>query len=129
MSKFLILAENIDEVITLCNNIFFPDFKIITEYELLNDHRFSIRFSKVGYSDYIVGRASVTSKIYKFRKPLIMILDQRHQDAVQKVENIASIRIYKNDLPKRIFDAITYKTDILIKQEEFTADIINGLIA
>ena len=61
--KILFLVEDMD-CIKLLESL--PEIKVISETEIAADSPYANKQNKVGYSQYIVSRASNLSKIYNF---------------------------------------------------------------
>ena len=122
--KILFLVEDYDCVELLSQ---LPQVKIITEREIAEDSPYANKESKVGYSQYIVSRASNLSKIYKFAKPLAMVLHQSHQDAVNQVEHDTSVRIVHNKTPRRLTDSPSYSCDYTFLTRELTEHTLRDI--
>jgi len=106
--KILFLVES-PECVKILEEI--PEIKIIRESELVEDTPWKHGLSQVGYTNYVVSRATNLGKIYRFSKPLAFVLDQRHHNAVDKIEHDLSIRVVNDLSAKRLRDSVIYKCD------------------
>ena len=121
--KILFLVEDVAKVSLMLRQD--TNLKIIDEYEIASDTPYTDS-SKPGYGEFIANRASHFSKTYKFSKPLCIVLDQRHQNTLDKIPHDVSIRVCKSLVPKRLSDSFIQKVDKIFLEDEFTLD---GLIA
>ena len=106
--KVLFLVEDADCVELLAK---LPQVKVISEAEIIAESPYKNSVNKVGYSTYVVSRAESLSKIYKFSRPLAMVLHQSHQHAIERVQHDVSVRIVHNKAPRRVSDSPSYKCD------------------
>jgi hypothetical protein len=121
--KILLLVEDIAKISQLLRQD--SNFKVIDEYEVVEATPYTGGIHQSGYSNYIVDRAANLSKIYKFTKPLCIVIDQRHKNSVDKIPHDVSIRVCKSLIPKRLCDSFTQKVDKIYLEDDFT---INGLV-
>ena len=115
--KVLFLVET-PQCVKLLEEI--PDIKIIRESELVENTPWQHGLFQIGYSNYVVSRASNLSKIYRFSKPLAFVLDQRHHNAVDKITHDMSIRVINDVIAKRLHDSVLYKCDKTYYANELT---------
>jgi len=118
--KILLLVEDIAKISQLLrqdNNI-----KVIDEHEVAEATPYTGGINQPGYSNYIVERSANLSKIYKFTKPLCIVLDQRHKNTIDKIQHDVSIRVCKSLVPRRLGDSFTQKVDKIYLEDEFTID-------
>ena len=122
--KILFLVEDIKKVSSILreNN----EYKVIDEYEMINNNKFTFGIDQPYYSDYIINRASTLSKIYNYNKPLCLVIDQRHKNTVDKIQHDVSIRVCKSLTPIRLSDSFIQSVTVTILENEFK---INGLLA
>ena len=104
-----------------------PQVKVILESEIVEDSLYANNYLKVGYSDYVINRAATMSKIYKFNRPLAIVLNQNHQTAVSKIIHDTSVRIIDNVVPSRLIDSPTYVTDYTYIANELTLQELNDI--
>jgi len=123
--KILVLAENPLKITTIFSNI--GDIKVISEQEIIADTPYTRQFIQPGYSAYLTSRAANLSKIYKFNKPLVMVIDQRHHTAIEKIPHDKSIRIAKELVPRRLSNSVTYLVDEFYLENELTESAINDI--
>ena len=124
--KILVLAENPSKIVDMFSSI--PNIKIITEQEIIADTPYIHRFIQPGYSAYLTSRAANLSKIYKFNKPLVIIIDQRHGDAVEKIPHDKSVRVAEELVPRRLSSSVTYLVDEFYLENELTNSIIDDIL-
>ena len=122
--KILFLVEDYDCVELLSQ---LPQVKIITEREIAEDSPYANKQHKVGYSQYIVSRASNLFKIYNFKRPLAMVLYQDHQTAIDIIPHDASVRIVHHPIPRRLTDSPTYKCDYTFLTSALTEHALRGI--
>ena len=115
--KVLFLVEDMD-CVKLLENL--PQVKVITERDIAEDSPYANKHLKVGYSQYIVSRASNLAKIYNFKRPLAMVLYQDHQTAIGNIPHDTSVRIVHHPIPRRLSDSPTYKCDYTFLTSELT---------
>jgi hypothetical protein len=118
--KILLLVEDIAKISQLLRQD--SNLKVIDEHEVAEATPYTRGIHQSGYSNYIVDRAANLSKIYKFTKPLCIVLDQRHKNSVDKIPHDISIRVCKTLIPKRLSDSFTQKVDKIYLEDEFTLD-------
>jgi len=123
--KALFLVET-PQCVKLLDEI--SDIKIIRESELVEDTPWRHGLSQIGYSNYIVSRASNLSKIYRFSKPLAFVLDQRHHDAIDKIPYDISIRVVNDFVAKRLSDSVTYKCDKTYLANDLTLQELRNIL-
>ena len=117
MNKILVMAQQVEQVADFIRSN--TSAKVITETEIADSTAYQQGWLLPGYSDFIVTRTKNLIAGYKFNRPLAVVLDQRHQSAVKNI-NLPSIRICEDIRPKRLRDAISYKTDDTILWSELS---------
>jgi hypothetical protein len=115
--KVLFLVEDM-QCIKLLESL--PEVKVITETEIAAESPYADKHLKVGYSQYIVSRAGNLSKIYKFKRPLAMVLYQNHQHAISNIQHDVSVRIIHHPIPRRLSDSSSYKCDYTFLTSDLT---------
>jgi hypothetical protein len=118
--KILLLVEDIAKISQLLRQD--NSIKVIDEHEVAEATPYTSGINQPGYSNYIVDRAANLSKIYKFTKPLCIVLDQRHKNTIDKIQHDVSIRVCKTIVPRRLSDSFTQKVDKIYLEDEFTLD-------
>jgi len=122
--KVLFLVEDMN-CIKLLENL--PEIKIIKEREIVEGTPYENAHLKVGYSTYVVSRASNLAKIYNFTRPLAIALYQDHQTAISKIPHDASVRIINHPIPRRLTDSPTYKCDYTFLSIDLTEYILRDI--
>ena len=124
--KILFLAEfpeNIEKYLAL----YVPEVKIITEQEIVADTPYTPRFHKAGYTAYLTERAGNLIKSYRLKRNLAIVLDQRHPTAIDKIPADKTVRIVENLTPRRLSNAVSYKADITIIENDLTPEFFSDL--
>jgi hypothetical protein len=122
--KVLFLVEDM-QCVKLLESL--PQVKVITETEIATDSPYANKHLKVGYSQYIVSRASNLAKIYNFKRPLAMVLYQDHQTAISSVPHDTSVRIVHHPIPRRLTDSPTYRCDYTFLTSELTEQALRDI--
>lgn len=122
--KVLILVEDYDCAELLAK---LPEVKVISESEIVSESPYNNKQDKVGYSTYVVSRAENLSKIYKFSRPLAMVLHQSHQQAVDRVQHDTSVRIVHSKAPRRLTDSPSYSCDYTFLTSELTEHTLRDI--
>jgi uncharacterized phage-like protein YoqJ len=120
--KILLLVEDIVKISQLLrqNN----NFKVIDEYEMVEETPYKHGLVQPKYSDYVIDRARVFSIIYNYSKTLCLIIDQRHKNAIDKIPHDVSIRICKNIKPRRLSDSFTQTVNKTIIEKELDLETL-----
>jgi hypothetical protein len=122
--KVLFLVEDIECAAPLHT---LGDVKIITETEITKDTPYENGRIKVGYSQYVVSRASSLAKIYNFKPPLAVVLHQDHQTAISNIVHDKSVRIVHNIIPRRLTQSVTYKCDYTFLLDEVSQEALRDI--
>ena len=122
--KVLFLVEDYDCAELLAN---LPQVKVISEVEIVAESPYDNKQHAVGYSAYVVSRAENLSKIYKFARPLAMVLHQSHQHAVERVMHDISVRIVHSKTPRRLTDSPSYSCDYTFLTSELTEHTLRDI--
>ena len=95
-----------------------PNFFIIDERELVkqNPSKFHNGFLDINYS-----RLS-----YRSTRPLIMLMDMRHQTAIAEIEHDISILFYDQSKNRRIAYNPTYSMDLFV--QDFQSKVLQDLL-
>jgi len=80
---------------------------------LQNSSKFSHGFLDLNYSDAMVETMRISILGYKYQRPLVILMDMRHQTAIEKLPHDASILLYDGSKSRRIAYNLTYKTQHL----------------
>lgn len=115
--KILFLVEDIQKISQILRQD--TNLKVIDEFEILQDTPYIGGIVQPGYSDYIINRTAIYSKVYKANKTLCLVIDQRHRNTVNKIPHDISIRVYKNNIPNRINSCFIDKVDKTILENDF----------
>lgn len=117
--KILLLVEDIKRISQLLRQD--SSLKVIDEFEIAQDTPYTGGVIQPNYSNYIINRAATLSKIYNSSKTLCLILDQRHRNTIDKIQNDFSIRVHRGIKPNRINSCFIDKVDKTILEDEFIA--------
>lgn len=88
-------------------NIFILDEREVAKQ---NPNKFQIGFDDLNYSNAIVDTMRVMRLTYKSKRPLVMVMDMRHQTAVDNIDHNYSILYYDNSMKTRLAYHPIYKT-------------------
>jgi len=113
--KYLILTHDLVTARTWVSNQD-PDIFILNEDDvsLQNPSKFKLNFNDYRYSDAMVDTMRVMCLTYKSQRPLAIIMDMRHQTAVDKIEHDVSILYYDNSKKSRLSYHPIYTTNYKI---------------
>jgi hypothetical protein len=125
MMRVLLLAK--DPVMVAAEISKISEVKVITEAELITGTRYEQSWLIPGYSTWLVDRFRVMSIAYKSQRPLALVLDQRHQTAVDLINHDVSARITDGRAPGRISHAVAYSTDHLITSDQASAEFYQSI--
>jgi hypothetical protein len=124
--KILFLTDKADHLEQFILS-FAPEVKVISEREITADTPYISRFLKAGYSLYLTTRAGHLIRAYRANRPLAVVLDQRHQDAVEKILVDKTIRVVDNLIPNRLSHGTSYKVDEVYTSEDFDDSVLREL--
>ena len=116
LAKDWIDSQNISNLIIL-------DERNLTE---LNPKKFSSGFKNISYSSMMVEEMRIKRMSWKSSRPMIMLMDMRHQTAVDQISHDLSILLYDNSLSRRIVYNPLYKTDHLVN--DFNEKLLQNLL-
>ena len=105
------------------------DLIILDERELitLNPNKFQNGFENVNYSTKMVEEMRVKRLTFSAtRRKLLMLMDMRHQTAVDQIANDVSILLYDKSLSHRICYNPLYKTDYIVS--DFNEKLLQNLL-
>jgi hypothetical protein len=105
------------------------DLIILDERELitLNPNKFQNGFENVNYSTKMVEEMRVKRLSFSaISRRLVMLMDMRHQTAVDQIAHDSSILFYDNSLSHRIRYNTLYKTDHIVS--DFNEKLLQDLL-
>ena len=128
MNCILLLTHDIDKSIEWIKSQNISNIFLIDEREIAkeNPHKFSRGFLDFDYSVQMVEYMRVKRLSYKSARPMVMLMDMRHQTATSQILIDASILFYDQSLTKRITFNVRYKIDFLV--EEFEDNLLQNLL-
>lgn len=105
-----------------------PNFFIIDERELVkqNPSKFQNGFLDINYSRQMVEFMKVKRLSYRSSRPLVMLMDMRHQTATAEIEHNISILFYDQSKNRRIVYNPIYKTDLIV--QDFQSKVLQNLL-
>jgi hypothetical protein len=126
--NILLLTHNLDYAIEWIKsqdefNIFILDEREVAKQ---NIHKFQFGFDDLNYSNAMVNTMSIMQKTYKSRRPLVIVMDMRHQTAIARIAHDHSILYYNNSMKTRLNYHPTFKVDY--KVEEFDNKLLSQLL-
>ena len=128
MNYILVLSHDLDAALKWIMSQDIPKVFVIDEREIAkqNPHKFKFEFLDFNYSDQMVEFMRIKRLSYKSSRPMIMLMDMRHQTAISQILNDSSILFYDQSLTKRIAYNTQYQTDFLV--EEFEDNLLQELL-
>jgi hypothetical protein len=114
--KILLLSHNLDQAKDWIMsqdiaNLFILDERSLTDE---NPNKFKLGFHQIDYSENMTYLMSVKVLSYKSARPLIVLMDMRHQNAVEKVPHDHSILLYDGSLNRRLAYNPRYVVDFTV---------------
>lgn len=117
--KYLILTHDLNAARTWVNNQDANIFILIeNDVSLQNLNKFKLGFDDYKYSDAMVDTMRVMSLTYKGKHPLAIIMDMRHQTAVDQIKHDVSILYYDDSKKSRLAYHPIYTTDYKISDNQ-----------
>jgi hypothetical protein len=74
----------------------------------------------------MVEEMRIKRMMWKSTRPLIMLMDMRHQTAVSQINHDVSILLYDNSLSRRIVYNYLYRTDYFVNN--FNEKLLQNLL-
>ena len=126
--KILLLSHDLDLAKSWIENQNINDLIILDERNLteLNPKKYAGTFKNVNYSSIMVEEMRIKRMMWKSTRPLIMLMDMRHQTAVSQINHDVSILLYDNSLSRRIVYNYLYKTDYFVN--DFNKKLLQNLL-
>lgn len=105
-----------------------PNLFIIDERELVkqNPIKFHNGFLDINYSRQMVDFMKIKRLSYKSSRPLVMLMDMRHQTAIAEIEHDISILFYDQSKNRRIAYNPTYSMDLFV--QDFQSKVLQDLL-
>ena len=116
MMKILLLSHDLDAATewVLQQDLENPFILDEREIALSNPTLFGKGFYDTNYSPAMVEKMRIMQMTFKSSRPLFMLMDMRHQTAVQTVAHDVSVLYYDNSLTRRLAYNPTYKADHIV---------------
>jgi hypothetical protein len=126
--KILLLTHDLDLAKSWIDSQNINDLIILDERNLteLNPKKFAGKFENVNYSSIMVEEMRIKRMMWKSTRPLIMLMDMRHQTAVAQIEHDSSILFYDSSLSRRIAYNPLCKTDYFVS--DFNEKLLQNLL-
>ena len=128
--KILLLSHDLDlakKWVDTQNSV--SDLIILDERELmtLNPNKYHNGFENVNYSTKMVEEMRIKRLTFSSTKRvLVMLMDMRHQTAVDQIAHDSSILFYDNSLSHRIVYNPLYKTQHIVN--DFNEKLLQNLL-
>lgn len=118
--SILVLTHDLNAVIEWIKsqdefNIFILDEREVAKQ---NTNKFQIGFNDFNYSNAMVDTMRVMCKTYKSKRPLVIVMDMRHQTAIGNIDHNCSILYYDNSMKTRLSYHPMYKTTYAVTNFE-----------
>ena len=99
------------------------------EIALNNINKFSLGFLDINYSSSMVDTIRTNIVAYKSNRPLLIVMDMRHQTAVNSIPNDTSILFYDGSKNYRLQYHPTYTVDFIVSNPNIKlADLLSKSI-
>ena len=117
--KILLLSHNLSKAKSWAQYLN-TNLIVIDERELieLNPNKFRDSFENIMYSTKMVEEMRIKRLTWTANRPMVMLMDMRHQTAVEQIAHDVSILFYDKSLSHRICYNPIYKTDHLVTNVE-----------
>ena len=118
MIKLLILAADITEGRRLADSLGITNLHIMDEISIREAIGFTMDPDLPGYGSKIVDKIVSLVNSYKAARPLAIIVDMRHHDAVDKIPHDISCLLYDGSRNRRLSYNPRYKTKYQVKDPD-----------
>jgi hypothetical protein len=128
MTTVLVLSHDLDMAKDWLLRQNVASLYIIDERQLLesNPPKFGKGFDDINYSREMVETLRIKQFAFKSQRPLVILMDMRHQTAVNNIAHDMSILVYDVARGRRIAYNPTYKTTHII--EDFESVVLADLL-
>ena len=125
--KILLLSHDLDAATewVLQQDLENPFILDERELALSNPNLFGKGFYDTNYSPAMVEKMRIMQMTFKSSRPLFMLMDMRHQTAVQTVAHDYSILLYDGSLSRRLAYNPTYPVDFTM---DFSENLLQSLL-
>jgi hypothetical protein len=125
--KFLILSHDLDRAITWAQSQDVPNIFMLDEREIIkeNPNKFRLGFQSFDYSKDLCNFMSVKVMTYTSSRPICIIMDMRHQTAVDQIGHSHSILLYDKSRSRRLAYNPMYTTDFTV---DFDSKLLQELL-
>ena len=126
--KALLLSHDLDAAKAWALSQNLNNTFVIDERDLVdnNPNKFKLGFLDINYSKHMVEYMQFMRVNYKASRPLFMLMDMRHQTAVDKITHDFSILYYDNSLSRRLVYHPKYKTTYTVS--DFNEKLLQDLL-
>lgn len=121
----LILSKDPNDAHELVKNLELNKPLILDETNI--NEGSTVRKESIDYRQVTVTRAAALATSYKFSNDLVIILDMRCWDAVEKIPHDLSVLIYDGSMKRNLFYNISYSTDFAIQNTNDLSEIKSEL--
>jgi hypothetical protein len=126
--KLLLLSHDLDAAKEWALEQDLENVFVIDERDLVphNPAKFELGFLDMDYSRKMIEYMQFMSVSYKAARPMFMLLDMRHQTAVDHITHDVSILLYDGSLSRRICYNPDYKPTHIVK--DFGSKMLQKLL-
>ena len=96
------------------------------EIALNNTNKFSVGFLDINYSSSMVDTIQANIVAYKSNRPLLIVMDMRHQTAVNSIPHETSILFYDGSKNHRLQYHPTYIVDFIVSNPNIKLANLNS---
>ena len=124
----LLLTHNFKTALDWVLSQDIPNLFVIDERELVKQNlaKFQNGFLDIHYSQQMVDFMKIKRLSYKSLRPLVMLMDMRHQTAIANIEHDLSILFYDQSKNRRIAYNPTYEMDLFV--QDFQSKVLQDLL-
>jgi hypothetical protein len=125
--KILLLTHDLERAKQWVLSQDVPNIFILDEREVAKENpvKYKMDFYEPDYSKNMCDFMSVKVMCYKYSRPLVVLMDMRHQTATAQIEHDHSILLYDGSLSRRIAYNPTYPVDFKANfNSKFPVDIL-----
>lgn len=127
MTAILLLTHDMDAAKDWVMQQDIENVFILDERELATlNKKFQMGFLDVNYSNDMVEYMRISRMSYKSSRPLVMLMDMRHQTAIEKIQHNVSVLLYDGSLSKRIVYNPCYNPTHIVK--DFGSKMLQELL-
>ena len=107
-AKDWLYTQNIDQMVIIEENS-------VAE---TNPNKFKLGFLDLNYSSAMTNAMKIMSMSYRAKRPVVLLMDMRHQLAIEQIPHDISVLFYDQSLAHRLVYHPFYKTNVIISNPQ-----------